>query len=168
MQLEWDVILTQAVGFLIVLWVLRKYAWGKLLDFMEQRRQTIAGEFEEIERSKVDVEKLRSKFEKELADIEATRRKKIQEAAHEANELAGEIKESARKEAVALRVKTNEDIQLELDKANAALRDQMVGAVITVSEKILREKLDADAHKRLINQFLDEVQISNSQAGGAS
>ena len=71
------------------------------------------------------------KYEKELADIETTARAKIQVAVADANKLAAGIKEDARKETVALRVKTNQDIELELDKANVALRDRMVNAVIT-------------------------------------
>ena len=45
MELQWKALLTQAVGFLIVLWLLRKYAWGKLLAFTEKRREAIAAEF---------------------------------------------------------------------------------------------------------------------------
>jgi F-type H+-transporting ATPase subunit b len=159
MNLQWDILLTQAVGFLIVMWLLRKFAWGKLLAFLEKRRETIAAEFDEIEKEKGNVEELREKFEKELADIETTRRIHIQEAAQEANKLAADIKEEARQETVALRVKTKQDIELELDKANVALRDQIVNAVITSSEKIIKERLDSDKHKQLISDFLKNADL---------
>jgi F-type H+-transporting ATPase subunit b len=159
MQLEWGVILTQIVGFLIVVWILKKYAWGKLLDFMEKRREHIASEFDEIEKGKADVETLKVKFEKELADIDTTARARIQEAVAEANDLAAGIKEEARKEAVALRVKTNQDIEMELDKANVELRDRMVSAVVTATERLIRERLDSEKHKQLIRDFLEEVDV---------
>lgn len=159
MDLQWQLILTQIVAFLIVLWILRKYAWGKLLDFMEKRRELIASEFEQIDKSKSDVEALRAKYEKELADIETTRRHRIQQAMSEASELAASIKEEARKDAVAARLKTKQDIELELDKANVALRDRMVDAVLAATERLIREHLDADKHRRLIDRFLDEVDI---------
>lgn len=157
MELQWKALLTQAVGFLIVLWLLRKYAWGKLLAFTEKRRETIAAEFAGIEKSKVDVDGLRRKFEEELAGIETTRRARIQEAVGEAHQIAGEIRDDARKEAIAMRVKATEDINLDMDKANVAFRDQMVGAVITATEKLIRTRLDDAQHRKLINQFLDEV-----------
>jgi len=157
MNLDWRVILTQIVGFLIVLWILKRYAWGKMLAFMELRRETIAREFEDIDRQKADAEALRLKYEQELADIEATRRSKIQEAAHEAQALASDIKEDARKDAVALRTKTQHDIKLEMEKANAELRDQMVNQVITATEKLIHERLDDTKHKELINSFLGDV-----------
>jgi F-type H+-transporting ATPase subunit b len=157
MELQWKALLTQVVGFLIVLWLLRKYAWGKLLAFTEHRRETIAAEFASIEKAKAGVDDLKKKYENELAGIETTRRARIQEAVHEANQIAGEIRDEARKETIAMRVKATEDINLDMDKANVAFRDGMVNAVITATEKLIHTRLDDAQHRRLITQFLDEV-----------
>ena len=157
MDISIKALLTQIVGFLIVLWLLRKYAWGKLLSFIEHRRETIAAEFAGIEKAKSGVDDLRRKFEDELAGIETTRRARIQEAVHEANSIAADIREQARREALAMRAKAAEDINLEMDKANVSYRDNMVNAVITASEKLIRTRLDDAQHRKLINEFLDEV-----------
>jgi F-type H+-transporting ATPase subunit b len=157
MELQWKALLTQAVGFLIVLWLLRKYAWGKLLAFTEKRRETIAAEFAQIEQAKTGVEGLRKKFEEELAGIESTRRTRVQEAVHEANQIAAEVRDQARRDAVAMRVKATEDINLDMDKANVAYRDNMVNAVITATEKLIHTRLDDAQHRKLIDRFLDEV-----------
>ena len=157
MNLEIKALLTQVLGFLIVLFLLRKYAWGKLLSFTEARREKIASEFADIEKAKVGVDDLRRKFEDELAGIEATRRARLQEAVHEANQIAGQIRDEARKDALGMRSKATEDINLDMDKANVAYRDQTVNAVITATEKLIRTRLDDAQHRKLINQFLDEV-----------
>lgn len=157
MELQWKALLTQVVGFLIVLWLLRKYAWGQLLAFTEKRRQAIANEFANIEKSKVDADALRRRYEEELAGIESTRRTRIQEAANEASEIASQIREEARRESVDLRVKANQDIAMEMDKANAAFRDHMVNSVIAATNKLIKMRLDDAQHRKLINQFLDEV-----------
>ncbi len=157
MELQWKALLTQVVGFLIVLWLLRKYAWGKLLAFTEKRRETIANEFATIEKSKVDADALRRRYEDELAGIENTRRTRIQEAAHEASEIASQIREDARRESIDLRVKANQDIKMEMEKANAAFRDHMVNSVIAATDKLIKVRLDDAQHRRLINEFLDEV-----------
>lgn len=157
MELQWRALLTQAVGFIVVLWLLRKYAWDKLLGFIEKRRETIAAEFENIEKTKGEAAALRRKYDEELAGIEATRRTRIQEAAHEASGIAGKIRDEARQEVVAMRVKATQDIGMEMDKANAAYRDRMVEAVLTATEKLIRQRLDDAQHRRLINEYLDEV-----------
>ena len=159
MDLQLKTLLTQVVGFLIVVWLLRKYAWSGLIEFIEKRRETIAAEFENIEKTRADADALKRKFDEELAGIEHTRRVKIQDAASEAKTLAAQIKEDARKDALELRTKANRDIDLELDKANATLRDRMVDAVITTTEKIIRERLDDDKHKQLIREFLKEIEL---------
>jgi F-type H+-transporting ATPase subunit b len=157
MNLEIKALLTQVVGFLIVLFLLKKYAWGKLLSFTEARRELIASEFASIEKAKAGVEDMRRKYNEELEGIENTRRVRIQEAVADAHRIAGEIRDEARKEAIALRVKAGEDINLDMDKANVAYRDQMVNSVITATEKLIRTRLDDAQHRKLINQFLDEV-----------
>ncbi len=157
MELQWKALLTQVVGFLIVLWLLRKYAWGQLLAFTEKRRQHIANEFATIEKSKVDADALRRRYEDELAGIENTRRTRIQEAANEAGVIATQIREDARRESVDLRVKANQDIAMEMTKANAAFRDHMVNSVIAATDKLIRLRLDDAQHRKLINEFLDEV-----------
>jgi F-type H+-transporting ATPase subunit b len=157
MNLEIKALLTQVVGFLIVMWLLKKYAWGKLLSFTEARRESIASEFANIEKAKAGVDDMRKKYEEELAGIENTRRARMQDAVHEANQIAGTIRDEARREAVAMRVKATEDINLDMDKANVAYRDNMVNAVITATEKLIRTRLDDAQHRKLITQFLDEV-----------
>jgi F-type H+-transporting ATPase subunit b len=159
MDLQWKELITQALGFLIVVWLLKKYAWSGLLEFIEKRRELIASEFDNIEKSKADAEALKARFDQELADIEQTRRERIQEAVNEASQHAAEIKEEARGDAVELREKAERDITLEMDKANAVLRDRMTSAVITISEKVIRERLDDEKHRELINRFLDEVDL---------
>lgn len=161
-DIQWKLVITQLVAFLVVLWILRKYAWGKLLGLLEARREHIASEFESIEKGKADVDAMKDRYDKELADIDTTARARIQEAVSEANDLAASIKEDARKESVSLRVKTNEDIERDLDKANVELRDRMVNAVITVSERLIKERLDSEKHKQLISDFLDEVDVKKA------
>jgi F-type H+-transporting ATPase subunit b len=163
MHLEWSVILTQAVGFIVVMLLLRKFAWGKLMGFIDKRRETIEGQFADIERGQEEVEKLKGDFETQLANIEELRREKIQEAAQEANQLASDIKDEARQDAVGLREKAEHDIKLELDKANVQLRDRMVNAVIVAAEKVIRERLDSDKHKQLITDFLNDVSLGGGK-----
>lgn len=159
MNLDWGQVVTQIIGFLIVVWLLRKYAWDKLLGLMEERRQKIETSFQEIDSAKAEVETQRVKYEKELANIEDLRRAKIQQAAQEANQLASEIRDEARKDTVKMREKAKEDIERDVDKANAVLRDHMVDAVIMTTEKVIRERLDRDKHGKLIENLLNEVKV---------
>src|SRR5262245_54659843 len=59
-------VLTQVVGFLIMVFLLRRFAWGPVLGLLEARRQKIAGEFEEAEKRKAEAGELKSRYELEL------------------------------------------------------------------------------------------------------
>jgi F-type H+-transporting ATPase subunit b len=159
MQIDWAQVVTHIIGFLIAVWLVRRYAWDKLLKFIEHRRELIAESFSEIERGKEEVEAQKQRYDEEFEKIEDTRRAKIQEAAREAEKLAGDIREEAREEALKMREKAKDDISLELDKANVMLKDRTVEAVITAAEKLLKEKLDRDKHAGLVNDFLNEVRV---------
>lgn len=159
MQIDWGQIVTHIIGFLIAVGLLKKYAWGHLLGFVEKRRETIANSFDEIEKGKAEVETQRANLDLEMEKIEDTRRQKISEAAHEAETLAAAIKEEARREAVAAREKAKQDVAIELDKANEVLKGRMIEAVLTTSEKLLAERLDSDKHTELIDRFLSRVKV---------
>lgn len=159
MQIDFGQIVTHIIGFLIAVWLVRRYAWDKLMAFIEHRRETIANSFSEIEQGREDVAAQKQHYEQELENIEATRRTKIQEAAKEAELFAGEIKDEARKETVEMRQRAKQDITLEVDRANVLFKDNMVNAVFYATEKIIKEKLDKETHTALINDFLNEVKV---------
>ncbi len=54
-------VLTQILGFLLMVWILRRYAWGPVLGMLEARREKIAGEFREAERPKGEAMGLKAK-----------------------------------------------------------------------------------------------------------
>jgi F-type H+-transporting ATPase subunit b len=153
-------IVTHIIGFLLALWLLKRYAWESVLGFVQKRRETIADSFEQIEQGRADVSAQKKQYDQELLKIEDTRRERIQEAAREAESLANEIKEEARKDALAAREKAKQDIALELDKANEILKDRIINAVIQTTEKMILERLDKKKHNELIEQFLSRVKVS--------
>ncbi len=150
-------VLTQIAGFLLMVWILRKYAWGKVLDMLETRRQKIAGEFAEADRRKAEADQARVKYEQELRDIEAQKRVKIQEGVAEGQRVAGEIRAQAQREAVERLNRAQDEIAREREKAKEMVKEQIIRISMRSAEKILREKLD-DAHQRkLVAEFIDEV-----------
>jgi len=88
-------VVTQILGFLILLWGLRKFAWGPVLAMLERRRQKIAGEFELAALKQTEADQLKSRYEQELRTIDAQAREKIKDAMAEGQRLQAEIKAQA-------------------------------------------------------------------------
>jgi len=61
-------VLTQILGFLLMVWILRRYAWGPVIGMLEARREKIAGEFKEGERLKAEAVALKARYDALVAD----------------------------------------------------------------------------------------------------
>jgi len=151
------VIVTNILGFLIVLWILRKFAWGPLLAFIDERRHRISEEFSAIDKQRSDVAQLRAEFSGKLKEIDSLKRASIQEGAAEAQKLADAIKTEARHEAQDIRDRAREDAHRELEKARVELRDHVVDLTVRAAEKIIEERLDAPKHRELIARSIDQM-----------
>ncbi len=148
---------TQILGFLILLWGLRKWAWGPVLEMLEARRRKIAGEFEEAERRKAEALELKARYEQDLRGIEAQARARIQQAVLEGQKVAAEIKSQAQAEAQQRLTRAQEEIAHERDRAKEALKEQIVSLAVRSAEKILRRNLDDPTQRKLASDFIDEV-----------
>ena len=148
---------TQILGFLILLWIMRKFAWGPVLAGLEARRQKIAGEFAAAEKARAEANEARSRYEAELRTIDAKARQKLQEAVVEGQKVAGEIRAQAQTEAASRLARAQDDIARERETAKELLKEQVVHLSMRTAEKILRQKLDDPTHRKLVGEFVEEV-----------
>lgn len=155
---HWREVATHAVAFTAAVFVLRRYAWRPILGMLDERRAKIRGEFETIDREKGIVAKLHSDYEGQLKTIDAQARVKLQEAVGEGQKVASEIKDAARGESRDLLQRAREEIEIEKRKAEVALKSDMVRMSLAAAEKVIRAKLDSDAHRRLISEAIDEME----------
>jgi F-type H+-transporting ATPase subunit b len=151
-------VLTQILGFLLMVWILRRYAWGPVMGMLEARREKIAGEFQEAERRKAEAQELKAKYDAELRTIEAQARQRITEAMNEGQRLAAEIKAQAQKEAQTRIERAADEIDREREKAKELVKDQVIALSLRAAEKILRQKLDEPNQRKLVGEFIDEVE----------
>lgn len=158
MNLEIQQILTQAFGFIILLFLLKKFAWKPLLSLLDERRDKIASEFNTIERVKSEIARLEEDYKSKLADIDNHSRQKIQEAISEGQRIAAEIQDKAREDANKAMEKAKANIELEVARARMELRSQMANIAIKAAEKILKEDLDDSRHKNLVMGFIENLE----------
>lgn len=150
-------VLTQVLGFLLLVWFLGRFAWGPIVAMLEARRKRIADEFDAAERARREADELRAKYEQEMRGIETRARARMQEAIVEGQKVAGEIKQQAQTDAMARLERANEDIERENEKAKELLKDRVAHLSILTAEKILRTKLDDAQQRKLVDAYIEEV-----------
>ncbi len=158
MHLEWPLLVTHAFGFLITLWILKKFAWGPLLSIIEERRTKIADEFQKIEDEKSKVDQLTEEYQGKLKKIDEERRLKMVEGVNEGKKIAEQIKADAHTEAKQLSDKAKLELERDVAKAKVQLKDDMVSIAISAAEKLVNEKLDDAKHRELIGNFIDNLE----------
>jgi F-type H+-transporting ATPase subunit b len=153
-------LLTTAVGFLVFVWILAKFAWGPILGMLDERRETIQQDYAAAEKNLEEAEQLKVEFESKLQDIKVIEREKVQEAVKRGEGLAKSIVDKANEDAGARKAKAEQDIELETHKAQLELRDSVVAMAIGAAEKVIKEKLDDATHRKLIQQYIDEMGVA--------
>jgi len=158
LQLDLQQILSQAVSFLVLLMILRRFAWRPLLTILDERRRRIETTLADAARQKADMERLQADYTQRLAKIDDEARVRIQQAVLEGKRIAMEIQEQARSQAQTILAKSKETVELELAKAKVTLRDQIADMTVEAVERILQQKLDAKTDRALVESALDELE----------
>ena len=150
-------VLTQILGFLVLVWILGRYAWGPVVAQLEARRSRIAAEFEDAARRQKEADAQKAKYEQELRGIESQARQRMLEAVAEGQRVAAEIKAQAQADAAARIARADEEIVHDQEKARELLKRQVAELSIRTAEKILRAKLDEPGQRALVERFIAEV-----------
>lgn len=158
MSLSLEEILTQALGFLLLVWVLKRIFWKPLLTMLETRKSKIEQAFRQIEDSKKEIELLRSDYESRIERIEEQGRVKLQAAVDEGRQIAREIQEKARQEAKRMLTQSKEDLSLEIAKARVQLRREIAELALRATEKLVHEEMTNEKHREKILEMIEGLE----------
>jgi F-type H+-transporting ATPase subunit b len=164
LQLDLQQILSQAASFLLLLWILKRFAWKPLLAILDQRRALIEEELRQAAQQRAQLERLQQDYRQRLAAIEDEARSKIQQAVLEGKRIAVEIQEQARAQGLAILTKSKETVELELAKAREVLKGQVIEMTLEALERMMRQKLDPKADRQLVDEILGELESDRSRA----
>ncbi|MEK3883723.1 F0F1 ATP synthase subunit B [Paenibacillus sp. PL2-23] len=157
MDFVWESTVFAIAAFLILYWLLNKYAFGPLFSIMEQRRQLIQQQMNTAETSRKAAE---TSMEEQKAALEQARKEAyaiIEQARTTSTKQAEEIVQSAKNEAGRLKGDALKDIESEKNKAIAALRSEVGGISVQIASKIIEKQVDEKSQEQLVDQYLKEV-----------
>lgn len=161
LQLDLQQIVSQVVSFLLLVWVLRRFAWRPLLGVLDARRARIEEQLREAARRQEEAARLQQDLAARLAMIDEEARAKIQQAIQEGRRMAAEVQEDARAQAQQILAQSKETIELELAKAKVTLRDDLADLTADAVQRLLRQTLDEKTDHRLIAAILEELDSSS-------
>lgn len=154
---HWESLVFAAAAFLILYWLLNKYAFGPLFGIMEKRREMVLGELEQAEQNRKDSEKLLAEQKAAIDEARKEAYEIIEQARVTSVKQADEVVRQAREESNRLKDDALKDIENEKNKAIAALRSQVAGMSVMIASKIIEKQIDEKSQEQLVDQYLQEV-----------
>lgn len=149
------------LAFIIVFVLLRKYAWGPILNSLGEREKTIADSLATAERVKREMAQLKSENEELMAKAREERGVMLKEARETKDRIINEAKEQAKVEANKIIAEAQQAINAQKMAALTDVKNQVGKLVIEVTEKILRKQLATpEAQEAHIKDLVQEVNLS--------
>lgn len=149
--------LVQLVVFLILLALLRKFAWGPLMNMMEKRENFVASEIESAEKSRMEAEASAKDAAAQLNQVKQEAQTMIEEAKQAGAKQEQDIIASATKEAERIKLQAQKDIQNEKEHAIQALQAQVSSLSVMIASKVIEKEISAQDQESLINEYIKEV-----------
>ena len=145
------------VVFFALLGILWKFAWGPLLEAVNQREERIQGALDESADAREEAQKLLAEHKAQLADARRQANELVAEGKAAGQRLRAEIEEKARAEAQSILESARAEISRERDQAIAELRKESVDLALAAAGKLLSQKIDAQQDRALVVSYIDSV-----------
>jgi F-type H+-transporting ATPase subunit b len=146
--------------FLVLLWALRRFAWGPLMAALEAREKTIASAVENAERARVELEKVQANSAHLLAEARREASDVIARARTDADRFREEMREKAAAEAVAIAKNAEQQIQREAAKAVEQIRREAVDLSLAIASKLIKRNLSKADNEQLIEDTVRQLDQS--------
>ncbi|MFN3917413.1 MAG: F0F1 ATP synthase subunit B [Flavobacteriales bacterium] len=151
----------QAVLFIALIFLLRKFAWKPILNAVNEREEKISSALEMAEKTKVEMAQLKSQNEDLMKKAREERDEILREAREAKAKMIEEAKGLAQKEADKMVAQAREAIKNEKLAAISELKNQVATLSIEVAEKIIKAELSKDGkQKELAHNLVEEINLN--------
>lgn len=158
---EFGLLIWTLLAFLVVFYVLGRYAWPPIVKGLKQREQTIADSLATAEKVKAEMAQLKSENEALLAKAREERAQLLKEARETKDKIINEAKDQARVEANKIITEAQAAINTQKMAALTEVKNQVGKLVIEVTEKVLRKELgNKQAQESHIRDLVDEIKLN--------
>lgn len=148
----------QAIILIILIVLLRKFAWKPILDSLNSREEGIREALESAEKAKQEMANLKADNEKMLQEARAERDTMLKEAQDMKKNIMAEATEDATEKANTIIANAQETINAEKKAALAEIKTQVAELSLEIAEKVTKQKLNDDKSQMdLVNKMLEDV-----------
>ncbi len=154
-------VLWTSFTFLILLVILRKYAWPSILRALKVREESISYALKDAKKARQEVELMDVKKRQIMEEAIAERDFILKEARQVKQEIIDEARKTAEKESRQIIERANQQIIKQRQEALVEIRETIGRLSLDIAEKLLKEELsDEERQKKVINSYLSEMNLN--------
>ncbi len=158
---DFGLLIWTLLAFLVVFFLLKKFAWPAIIKGLKEREQNIASSIATAEKVKLEMAQLKSENEALLAKAREERAAMLKEAKDTKDKIINEAKEEAKRQAAKIIADAQATINQQKMAAITDIKNQVGNLVVEVSEKVLRRELGNKADQEgYIRQLANEVKFN--------
>ncbi len=156
----WQMLISLA-NLLILYRLLKRFLYKPVKKVLAERQAAIDERYAAADSAKEAADAARTEWESKMEGAKAEATDRIREATESANRRSEQILTDAREQADRLLQQTATQIELERQKADASVKEEIVTVSALLAEKMLQREIKADDHRTLIHSFLDGINTKN-------
>ena len=157
MTIDWFTFVAQIINFLILIWLLKRFLYGPILNAMQKREGAMAGRQAEAADATAQAEAIRKDYELQLQQLNATRDKSLEEARQAADEWQKQQMQRSREEVATAKTQWQRSLAREKQTLLKELQLQVSQHATDVSRHLLQDLSDERLQTRLVERFLSEL-----------
>ncbi len=167
MLIDWFTVGAQALNFLILVWLMKRFLYQPILNAIDAREKRIAKELADAEAKRAEAKKEQDKFEKKNEEFEEQRAGLLNEARDEAKTERQRLMDEARQAADALGAKRQEALSNKAKNLNEAITHRAQDEVFSIARKALSDLATTSLEERMGEVLLRRLREMDGQAKAA-
>lgn len=156
-SVQWLTMLYSLIVFIVLFYLLSKYAFGPLMKVMEDRADKIEQDISNAQQQREKAQELLAKQEALLAEARQDAQKVIENARSTAEKQSESIIQTAKEETEQFKTVARKELEREKEKAIEALRAEVGHISVLLAEKVIEKEIDAAQQQKLVDEYLKEV-----------
>jgi F-type H+-transporting ATPase subunit b len=158
---ELGLIFWTSILFLLLLLILKKFAWAPILGMLKEREEGIATALQSAEKAKAEMAALTADNQRILNEAKEEKSKILKEARDTYDRVVGEASEKAKAEAAKILADAKRDIDNQKNAAMIEIKNQIGNLATEVAEKMIRKELKKDGEQMTyMNQLVNEIKLN--------
>ena len=148
--------------FLVLLYLLKKFAWKPLLAALENRQEAIRQSLDDAEKTRQELARVQQESRQIVLQARAEAQSIVDRSRSDAEHLRAGVKQKAKAEADAILRNAERQIQLETAKALLQVRHEAVDLSLLVASRLIKKNLSKEDNEALIEEALTQIESSRA------